>query len=149
MKRLLIAVVVLFVLLAGAIAARHWLALSGSTPSPRVAIGGEKNGEKKPTFEARTKLRPATAVEKREASRSIQAQLDAFRRHDYKSAARYQSQSLRRNFTSIENFQNMIEKSYPQFADYQSVTFGNATARQIGKDKIIAVRIISATLMES
>lgn len=137
MKRPLILVFVLFILLAGGLTVWSLFAPDRSTPAPpRVA---EREGA--PSFEVRPKQRAATAAEKQGATRSILAQLDAFRRDDYQVAARYQSEGLRRNFGSTEAFQNVIEKSYPQFAHYKSVTFGAITAQGTGKTTAINVPI--------
>ena len=133
MKRLLIAIFALLLLLVGALASWNWLAPRGSTPAPRVALkSGDSTAPDKPTFEVKPPSRAATEREKQGAIRSIKAQLDAFRRDDYSSAARYQSQALRRNFSSTQAFQDVIENSYPQFANYKSVLFGSVTAQQLG-----------------
>src|SRR5262245_63802538 len=51
--------------------------------------------------------RPATEEERQAAIRSIQAQLDAFRKDDYARAALYQSAALRQQFDSLAEFRYM------------------------------------------
>lgn len=77
-------------------------------------------------------LRPATVAEKKAATAAIEAQLKAFRAGDYEKAARYQSEGLRRGIGSIEAFRGMMQRSYPQFASYKSVSFGEARAERSG-----------------
>ena len=128
-KRPLIAVLILFILLAGALVSWTWYFATQSTPvPPRVTQNSDR-----PTPGVLPQQRAATAAERQGATRSILAQLDAFRRDDYESAARYQSSALRRNFRSTAAFQAVIKKSYPQFARYKSVTFGTVTAQGKGK----------------
>ncbi len=55
------------------------------------------------------------AKEKAAAQKAISDQLAAFRKDDYKSAARWQSRGLRDNFPSIEAFRCAITHGYPQF----------------------------------
>lgn len=138
MKRFNTAVLIFVILMAGALGAWYWPTNSPDSQTLRPAA---RNG-RRPPFKSNLTLRPATALERQSAIRSIQGQLDAFRRNDYESAIKYQSQALHRNFASPQVFQSMIEGSYPQFADYKSVIFGPATA--LGKDKnaTIAVPII-------
>jgi len=137
MKRPLIAVLILFILLAGALVSWTWYFVTQSTPlPPRITQKGDR-----PAPGVLPQQRAATAAERGGATRSILAQLDAFRRDDYASAARYQSSALRRNFGSTAAFQAVIKKSYPQFARYKSVTFGPVTAQGKGKATQINVGI--------
>jgi hypothetical protein len=78
-------------------------------------------------------LRAATAGERAAAIRSIVAQLEAFKADRYELAARYQSRALKNNFRSTENFRDVIQRTYPQFAHYKSAKFGAARASQDGK----------------
>ena len=78
-------------------------------------------------------LRPASPAEKQAAILSITKQLDAFRSDDYKSAARCQSSMLKRNFASLEAFRQTIKRQYPVFADYKSVSYGQAMADPTGQ----------------
>ena len=124
MKRPLVAILVIVFLWICAAGSWTWyFATQMPAIPPRIVL--RKGG---PPLQGLVKPRKATADERQGAIRSILAQLDAFRRDDYQSAAKYQSSSLRRNFGSTAAFQSVIEKSYPQFADYKSATFGNATA---------------------
>lgn len=62
------------------------------------------------------------------ARKAIVAQLEAFKKDDWKTAQKYQSAGLRANFGSTENFRRAIENGYPQFADYREVRFLDAFA---------------------
>jgi hypothetical protein len=72
--------------------------------------------------------RAATAAERRAAIAVVTAQLDAFRANDFRKAATYQSNALRANFGSVENFRKAIRGTYPQFASYKKARFGEARA---------------------
>lgn len=137
MKRPLVAILVIVFLLICAAGSWTWYFATKAPDTPRRIVlrqGG-------PPLQGLAKPRKATAGERQGAIRSILAQLDAFRRDDYQTAAKYQSSSLRRNFGSTAAFQSVIEKSYPQFADYKSATFGDATAVVEGKTISVQVPI--------
>jgi len=72
------------------------------------------------------KMHPAKAADRSAAIISIQAQLRAFGRDDYKTAVMYQSAGLKKNFPSPEAFRAMMTRTYPEFAHYKTVTFGPA-----------------------
>ena len=76
--------------------------------------------------------RAAKAAERTAAINSIQAQLKAFRKDDYKTAVGYQSAGLRHNFPSTEAFRAMMVRTYPEFAHSKSVTFGTAKCDAAG-----------------
>ncbi len=78
------------------------------------------------------KVRAAKAAERASAIASIQGQLKAFDRNDYKTAITFQSAGLRRNFASPGEFQAMITQAYPQFAHSKSITFGPARCDPAG-----------------
>ena len=78
------------------------------------------------------KMRPAKTAERQAAISSIQAQLKAFGRDDYKTAVTYQSAGLRKNFPSAEAFRAMMVQTYPEFAHYKTVTFGPAQSDPTG-----------------
>lgn len=86
-------------------------------------------------------MRPATAREKQAALTTIRAQLEAFRRDDYISAAKYQSQTLKKNFSSTAAFRRSIRESYPQFANYQTVAFGLVSADKKGTTLVVPVTL--------
>jgi len=67
-------------------------------------------------------------AELKAAKTSIISQLEAFKKDDWAKASTYQSAALKGNFGSIANFQQVIEKQYPQFADYQKIDFLQAQA---------------------
>ncbi len=71
--------------------------------------------------------KPAPA-ELKAAKTSIVSQLEAFKKDDWAKAATYQSAALKGNFGSTANFQQVIEKQYPQFADYKKIDFLQAQA---------------------
>ena len=68
----------------------------------------------------------APAAEKQAAQKVIVAQLEAFKADDYKAAEKYQASGLKQNFDSTEQFEAMIKGTYPQFAHYKSVKWGDA-----------------------
>ena len=68
----------------------------------------------------------APAKEKEAAQKIIVAQLDAFKADDWDKAVTYQSAGLRRSFASTKQFEEVIKKTYPQFASYKEVKFGKA-----------------------
>ncbi len=78
------------------------------------------------------KMRPAKAAERQAAISSIQAQLKAFGRNDYKTAVTYQSAGLKKNFPSADAFRAMMEQTYPEFAHYKTVAFGPAQSDPMG-----------------
>lgn len=86
--------------------------------------------------------RPATRVERLAAIRSIRNQLTAFRNDDYKTAVKYQSSGLQRNFPSIQAFRTMMRRNYPQFTNYQSANFGVAQTDRSGKFLKIPIELI-------
>ena len=77
-------------------------------------------------------MRAAKAAERTAAINSIQAQLTAFRKGDYKTAVSYQSMGLRHNFPSTDAFRAMMVRTYPEFAHSKSVTFGPAKCNAAG-----------------
>jgi hypothetical protein len=87
------------------------------------------------------KMRPAKAADRQAAIRSIQAQLKAFGRDDYKTAVTYQSAGLKRNFPSTEAFRAMMVRTYPEFAHYKTVTFGPAQSDTAGNHLAILASV--------
>ena len=75
------------------------------------------------------------------AKRSIEAQVDAFRKDDYERAVFYQSSSLRRNFPSIAAFRTMMKSRYPQFASPAGVAMGSSRVSADGQHMQVAVRV--------
>ncbi len=90
---------------------------------------------------APVKMRPARAADRAAAVSSIQAQLKAFGRDDYKTAVTYQSAGLRKNFPSTEAFRAMMTRTYPEFAHYKAVTFGPAESDGTGTHLAIIASI--------
>lgn len=64
--------------------------------------------------------------EKKAAQKIIMAQLEEFKADDYEEAAKYQASGLRQNFSSTEQFRQVIKDNYPQFANYKSVKWGKS-----------------------
>lgn len=87
------------------------------------------------------KMRPAKAANRTAAISSIQAQLKAFGRDDYKTAVMYQSAGLKKNFPSPEAFRAMMVRTYPEFAHFKSVTFGPAQSDATGAHLAILAAI--------
>lgn len=85
--------------------------------------------------------RAATAAERKAASIAIRAQLDAFKKDDYKRAMIYQSKGLRKNFGTPEKFRAMMRFNYPQFAQYQKVEFGKSLAQGEGAETSLIMPI--------
>jgi hypothetical protein len=71
-------------------------------------------------------VRPPTDKEKKDASAAIEGQLKAFKANDWEAATHFQHSSLRKAFRSVQEFRAAIRQGYPQFANYKSVTFGDA-----------------------
>lgn len=86
-------------------------------------------------------LRPAKAAERQAAVLSIQTQLNAFARDDYKTAITYQSAGLKKNFASPDAFRTMMVRAYPEFAHFKSVQFGAARADATGNHVAIPVAV--------
>ncbi len=87
------------------------------------------------------KMHPAKATDRAAAISSIQAQLKAFGRDDYKTAVTYQSAGLKRNFPSTEAFRAMMVRTYPEFAHFKAVTFGPAQSDATGTHLAIIASI--------
>ncbi len=85
--------------------------------------------------------RPAKAAERTAAIASIQAQLKAFARDDYKTAATYQSSGLQKNFASPLQFRAMMTRVYPEFAHSKRAVFGPAQADTTGTHLAIPIAV--------
>lgn len=88
------------------------------------------------------KMRSAKAAERQAAVNSIQTQLKAFGRDDYKTAITYQSAGLKKNFSSVDAFRTMMVRVYPEFAHYKTVVFGPAQCDPAGAHLAIPVSVI-------
>ena len=86
-------------------------------------------------------MRPAKAAERAAAINSIQIQLKAFRKGDYKTAVTYQSAGLRHMFASTDAFRAMMLRMYPQFAHFKSVQFSVASCDSSGAHLAIPAAI--------
>jgi hypothetical protein len=102
------------------------------TAAPRLAAD-----EKAPDEDTRK----PTDAELKAATTAIEAQLKAFKADDYERALKYQSEDLRDNFESAAEFRRMMRKSYPEFANYKSIIFGEARATKNGEAIRISVTV--------
>ena len=87
------------------------------------------------------RMHPAKTADRAAAISSIQAQLKAFGRDDYKTAVTYQSAGLKGNFPSTEAFRSMMVQTYPEFAHSKAVTFGPAQSDALGTHLVILTTI--------
>lgn len=101
----------------------------GGSIALRSSVAQDKEA---PPAPPKAQIRPATEKEKKDASAAIEAQLKAFKADDYEKASKFQHSELRKNFGSPADFRRAIRTSYPQFADYKSVSFGEARATTDG-----------------
>ena len=108
---------------------------SNSSARPKPAAKAKKPSS---TKAAPMVWKAATPAQRSEAAKSIRAQLDAFRADNWDKAITYQSSSLKRGFPSTNAFRQMMESSYPQFADSKTVEFG--TARAMGP--LVEIRVV-------
>lgn len=131
MRRLITGVLVL--LLFAALVSWLWYFATRPDDDRHVAQGKYSDARPPRVKVAPLKWRAATAKERNAAIASIVAQLKAFRDDDYELATKYQSQGLKKNFSSVENFRRIIQDHYPQFADYSKARFGAARATVDGK----------------
>ncbi len=111
---------------------RFW-ALPRLLPSPGDTV-----------YEPALEERAATSAERTEAETSIRAQLDAFRRDDYRGAMRYQAETLRALYPTAEALRDMIRSNYPQLAHYQKAGFGVISASRTGRYLTATVDITGA-----
>jgi hypothetical protein len=72
------------------------------------------------------------------------AQLEAFKKDNYELAAKYQSSALKANFASTENFREMMQDNYPQFAHYKKATFGAARSHTKGTVVEIPITLVGS-----
>lgn len=85
------------------------------------------------------KWRAASTAERSAAIAPIRAQIEAFRADDYQRAMKYQSADMRRQFSSVTDFRQMMRSSYPQFTAPRRYTFGNA--RATSNAEVVAIPI--------
>ncbi len=114
------------ILIAGVIfGAGAWFWSQNLTPAmpiaPEMKIAQAQEQDETP---ANWKVAPA--AEKQAAQKVIVAQLEAFKADDYKAAEKYQASGLKQVIGSTEQFEAMIKGTYPQFAHYKDVKWGDA-----------------------
>ena len=83
----------------------------------------------------------ATPAQRATVTAPILAQLQAFKRDDYRKAVTYQSAGLRRNFPSLQNFRSMIKSQYPQFAAYKTIQFSKILISSDGRQAQAVIRL--------
>ncbi len=86
----------------------------------------------------------ASPAERKAAVSAIQAQLDAFRKGDFSTAIRYQSEGLKRQFPSPAAFRQMMQTEYPAFLHFRSVTFRGARTPDGGGHLFVLVLLQQA-----
>lgn len=111
-----------------------WYSMNTPAPSPLRRVPNN-------IAQFRGQMRPATDKEKQAALGTIRAQLDAFRRDDYTTAAKFQSAKLKKNFSSTAAFRRAIREGYPQFANYKTVAFGPVSADKTGNTVAVPVTL--------
>jgi len=121
-------------LLSGALAP----GMLAAAPGVRQAADEKPNKEKEEAQPLPPGIRLATEAERKAVTTAIEAQLKAFRDNDYEKAQKYQSAELKRG-TTLEMFRRMMREVYPQFANYKSVTFGEA--RCDTKGEVVQIRV--------
>ncbi|MBW3637834.1 MAG: DUF4864 domain-containing protein [Armatimonadetes bacterium] len=81
----------------------------------------------------------ATPTQRSAGGAAIRSQLDAFKKGQWDKAVSFQSATLQRNFASTAAFRAMMERTYPQFIRFKTVSFG--PARAAGPYVQIAVKL--------
>ena len=85
--------------------------------------------------------RKATEAERKAVSAAIEGQLKAFKADDYAAAMKFQSETLKDNFETPDEFRRAMKQGYPQFARYKTITYGLATADTKGERVAIQVTL--------
>lgn len=131
MKNFRFAIAVMVVLMLAALGSWSWYFLTAQKNANRFRARIQRLPRQAMPV---PKHRAATQVERQGVATAIRAQLEAFKKEDYKSAMIYQSKELRKNFGSLEEFRAMMRRNYPQFTRYKKVQFGKSLAVGEGKD---------------
>ncbi len=98
----------------------------------------QSGGDAAPDFGS---LKPASAPVRKAAAAAVRAQLDAFKKDDYRAAVKYQSSALKGNFPSITQFRQMITTTYPEFAHYKTVLFKDVRMDATGRHVLAQVTL--------
>ena len=85
--------------------------------------------------------RALTEKERKDATAAIEGQLKAFKSNDWEAATKFQHTSLRKAFNSPADFRQAIQRGFPQFANYKSVTFGDSRCSTNGDRVEIRMRV--------
>jgi hypothetical protein len=105
------------------------LLLSGSWLwSATFAPDAQAATEDRPAPPKAVAWKPANAAQRAGSSQAIRAQLELFKKGDWEKAVAYQSTDLKKNFPSTAAFRAMMVSTYPQFAKYKKIEFGEARA---------------------
>jgi hypothetical protein len=109
---------------------------------PRLIPATQAQGDPDPDFMAPGGVfRAARPADEHAADASISAQLDAFRRDDFRTAVRYQSEALRSRFPSVAVFRQMMRSEYPAFLHFHDVAFHGARTPDQGKHLFVFVAL--------
>ena len=71
---------------------------------------------------------PASARQFIAAKSTVNGQLTAFQADNFQQASHYQSEALRLNFYTVNNFRAVITTRYPAFCHFASVSYGRCSA---------------------
>lgn len=115
----------------GAAVILHWRA---AQPKPPDAI-----------YESEIDWRPASQLQTADAHATITAQLNAFRDDDFRVATIYQSEMLRVNFYSVENFRSVIISHYPAFCHFVKIDYGPCFADPAGERLRMEISLVGKT----
>lgn len=107
-----------------------WASASLDEPKAASQAGGSGPGA---GLSMMTVYREPTTGERQLAMSSIEGQLQAFRSGDYVRAVDFQASALRGQLGSPQAFRRMMQRSYPQFARYRSISFLEARCNDSGE----------------
>jgi len=108
-----------------------------------VFLVAQKNSPKTPPDGGNSPDRPewqlALASDKKAASETIVAQLNAFDRNDYDAAAALQAPGEVRSSHEPEELRRLVQAFYPEFAHYKSVDIKEARANHSRNEMIVHI----------
>ena len=108
-----------------------------------VFLVAQKNSPKTPPDGGNSPDRPewqlALASDKKAASETIVAQLNAFDRNDYDAAAALQAPGEVRSSHEPEELRRLVQTFYPEFAHYKSVDIKEARANHSRNEMIVHI----------
>jgi hypothetical protein len=86
-------------------------------------------------------MQKPTTQDREAAIASIQGQLNAFRKGDFATAMHYQSDGMRQNIRSSAVFQQMMQREYPDFLHFQSVTYQDSKTPDHGDHMFVRITL--------